>query len=144
SAPNEVADLLEDYHSMGVTLGRHPIEILREQGHLGSSITALGLRQLNHGDECFVSGLVTCRQRPGTAAGVTFVTLEDETGCTNVVVWLRTAQQQLQTLLNARIMQVYGHVEKDINSGVTHLMAYRLLDLSSALKQLEIKSHDFH
>jgi error-prone DNA polymerase len=144
SAPNEVADLLEDYHSMGVTLGRHPIEILREQGHLGSSITALGLRQLNHGDECFVSGLVTCRQRPGTAAGVTFVTLEDETGCTNVVVWLRTAQQQLQTLLNARIMQVYGHVEKDSNSGVTHLMAYRLLDLSSALKQLEIKSHDFH
>ncbi|WP_276682489.1 error-prone DNA polymerase [Thalassolituus oleivorans] len=144
SAPNEVADLLEDYHSMGVTLGRHPIEILREQGHLGSSITALGLRQLNHGDECFVSGLVTCRQRLGTAAGVTFVTLEDETGCTNVVVWLRTAQQQLQTLLNARIMQVYGHVEKDSNSGVTHLMAYRLLDLSSALKQLEIKSHDFH
>ena len=143
-APDEVDNLLEDYASLGVTLGRHPMEVLREQGLLGSSVTASGLRQQAHGSECYLSGVVTCRQRPGTASGVTFVTLEDETGCANVVVWLATAKRQLQTLMHARLLQVYGKVEQDPDSGITHVIAYRLLDLSGTLERLQTRSHDFH
>ena len=143
-APNEVDNLLEDYQSLGATLGRHPMEVLRDQGMLGASVTAEGLHQCRHGEECFVSGVVTCRQRPGTAAGVTFLTLEDETGCTNVVVWLNTAKRQLDVLLHARLLQVYGKVEQDPESGITHLIAYRLLDLSGSLEKLNVQSHDFH
>ena len=144
TAPQEIDNLLEDYHSLGLTLGRHPIEILRQQGKLGRSISALALRQQPNNTEVYVAGLVTCRQRPGTSAGVTFVTLEDETGSINVVVWLATAKRQLKTLVQASILQVYGKVEKDTASGVTHIIAYRLLDLSAALKQLASQSHDFH
>lgn len=143
-APGEIDNLLEDYASLGMTLGRHPLEILREQGLLGDSVTAAGLRQLSHGEECYISGIVTCRQRPGTASGVTFVTLEDETGCANIVVWLATAQRQLQTLTQARLLQVYGKAEQDPDSGITHLIAYRLLDLSGTLERLQVQSHDFH
>lgn len=143
-APNEIDNLLEDYQSLGATLGRHPMEILRDQGILGESVTAAGLHHRRHGDECFVSGVVTCRQRPGTAAGVTFITLEDETGTANVVIWLATAKRQLDLLLHAPLLQVYGKVEQDTDSGLTHLIAYRLLDLSGSLERLKIDSHDFH
>lgn len=143
-APNEIDNLQEDYQSLGLTLGRHPLEILREQGKLGASVTALGLTQCQHNSEVYVAGLVTCRQRPGTSAGVTFVTLEDETGSINIVVWLSTAKRQLKNLVKSRILQVYGKLEKDENSGVIHMIAYRLLDLTDTIKQLEITSHDFH
>ena len=144
AAPDEVDNLLEDYQSLGVTLGRHPMEVLREQGLLGNSVTADGLKQLKHGDEAYISGIVTCRQRPGTSAGVTFVTLEDETGCSNIVVWLATAKRQLDTLIHARLLQIYGKVEQDPESGITHMIAYRLLDLSGSLERLKVQSHDFH
>jgi len=141
--PSETDNLAEDYHSLGLSLGRHPLEIMRQQGTLGDSVTALGLKHCAHGDEVYVAGLVTCRQRPGTSAGVTFVTLEDETGNINVIVWLATAQRQLKTLVQSRILQVYGKVEKDPDSGVIHLIAYRLLDLSRALP-LPPNSRDYH
>ncbi|MEK9766159.1 MAG: OB-fold nucleic acid binding domain-containing protein, partial [Thalassolituus sp.] len=144
SAPDEVEDLLEDFQSSGVTLGRHPIEILREKGFLGDSVSAAGLRERAHESECYIAGIVTCRQRPGTASGVTFITLEDETGCANIVVWLGTAKRQLATLMHARVLQVYGKIEKDEKSGITHVIAYRLIDLSHALGHLKTKSHDFH
>ncbi len=143
-SPNEVENLLADYQSLGLTLGRHPIEILREQGKLGDSHTAMSLRTTAHESEVRVCGLVTCRQRPGTSAGVTFLTLEDETGNTNVVVWLTLAKQQLKELTQARILQVYGKVEKDDSSGIVHLIAYRLTDLSQAIDELDVASHDFH
>ncbi len=142
-APNEVEDLLEDYHALGLSLGRHPLELLRQQGKLGSSLPASELIHQPHASEAFVAGLVTCRQRPGTSAGVTFVTLEDETGNSNVVVWLSTAQRQLKTLVSARILQVYGRIEKDDNSGIVNIIAYKLLDLSHLLA-LCSQSHDFH
>ncbi|GGY43358.1 error-prone DNA polymerase [Bacterioplanes sanyensis] len=142
-APNEVEDLLEDYHALGLSLGRHPLELLRQQGKLGSSLQACELIHQPHASEAFVAGLVTCRQRPGTSAGVTFVTLEDETGSSNVVVWLSTAQRQLKTLVSARILQVYGRIEKDDNSGIVNIIAYKLLDLSHLL-ELCSQSHDFH
>ncbi len=144
NTPNEVENLQQDYQTLGLTLGRHPMTLLREQGKLGNSLTALALKQARHESEVFVAGLVTCRQRPGTSAGVTFVTLEDETGTVNVVVWLATALRQLKLLTQSHILQVYGKVEKDDASGIIHLIAYRLLDLSPALTELNIDSHDFH
>ena len=142
--PDETDNLVEDFHSLGLTLGRHPMALLREQGQLGNSLTAAGLQQQPHNSEGFVAGLVTCRQRPGTAAGVTFVTLEDETGSVNLVVWLATAERQLKTLTQAHILQAYGRIEKDAASGITHVIAYRLLDLSHLFRGLKKSSRDFH
>lgn len=143
-APAEVSELVEDYQATGVSLGRHPLEILREQGKLGHSLRACDLPQQPHNSEAFVCGLVTCRQRPGTSAGVTFVTLEDETGSVNMVVWLATAERQLRELTQARILQAYGRIEKDESSGITHVIAYRLLDMSHLLPRLDSRSHDYH
>ncbi|WP_221801782.1 error-prone DNA polymerase [Oceanobacter mangrovi] len=142
--PNEVEELLQDYQALGLSLGRHPIEILREQGKLGQAYSAASLKFQAHETELWVAGLVTCRQRPGTSAGVTFVTLEDETGNINVVVWLDLAKRQLQELTQARILQVFGKLEKDDHSGILHIIAYRLNNLSSEMEQLAVSSHDFH
>ena len=143
NTPSEFDNLQEDLASTGVSLGRHPMELMRSRGCLDQCVTTLGLRQIPHGKECYVAGLVTCRQRPGTAAGVTFLTLEDETGSCSIVVWIKTAQQQLATLLKAPIIQVYGKVEHDTDAGITHIIAHRLLDISHVLGQLNINSHDF-
>ncbi|MAS26504.1 MAG: error-prone DNA polymerase [Oceanospirillaceae bacterium] len=144
NTPDETEDMLEDYQTLGLTLGRHPMAILREQGMLGNSLSAAELLQRQHNDEGFVCGLVTCRQRPGTAAGVTFVTLEDESGCVNLVVWLSTAERQLKALTQSRILQAYGRIEKDSASGITHVIAYRLADMSSLLDNLKTTSHNYH
>jgi error-prone DNA polymerase len=89
-----------------------------------------------------VAGLVTCRQRPDTASGVVFVTLEDETGCINVVVWRHLVESQRRELLGARLMSVQGVVERD--GDVVHVVARRLLDYSAWLGPLAAASRDFH
>jgi error-prone DNA polymerase len=89
-----------------------------------------------------VAGLVVGRQRPGTASGVTFITLEDETGNVNLVVWSDTARAQRQAYLSARILKVSGVVE--FSSGVLHLLAGRLEDISGSMHALVVNSRDFH
>lgn len=88
-----------------------------------------------------VAGLVTCRQKPGTAKSV-FITIEDETGVLNVVVWPQLAGRQRQEVLDARLLGVYGQVQSE--SGVVQLVAKRLVDLSPWLGRLDTKSRDFH
>ena len=87
-------------------------------------------------------GLVTCRQRPDTASGVIFVTLEDETGCMNIVVWRSLVERQRRELLGARLLGVDGVIERD--GDVVHLIARRLSDHSRLLGQLLARSRDFH
>ena len=82
------------------------------------------------------------RQRPGSAKGVVFVTLEDETGATNVIVWRDLGDRQRRELLGSRLMAVYGTVERE--GEVVHLIAGRLVDLTPMLGQLETRSRDFH
>jgi len=94
-APSEGENLVADYASLGLTLGRHPLALLRERLQRQNMRTAAELRDLPHGRITRVTGLVTGRQRPGTASGVTFVTLEDETGMINVIVWRDLAERQL-------------------------------------------------
>ena len=100
------------------------------------------LHLLSHGSPAKVAGLVTCRQRPDTASGVVFVTLEDETGCMNVVVWRHLVETQRNELLGARLMGVQGVVQRD--GDVVHLVARRLLDYSPLLGPLSAPSRDFH
>jgi error-prone DNA polymerase len=100
------------------------------------------LLSLVHGTRAKAAGLVTCRQRPDTASGVVFVTLEDETGCMNVVVWRNLVETQRAELLGARLLGVEGVVERD--GEVVHLVARRLLDYSALLGPLAAPSRDFH
>jgi error-prone DNA polymerase len=88
------------------------------------------------------AGLVTCRQRPDTASGVVFVTLEDETGCINVVLWRDLVERQRREMLGARLLGVQGVLERE--GEVVHLIARRLFDHSALLGPLAAASRDFH
>jgi len=85
---------------------------------------------------------VTCRQRPGTASGVVFVTLEDETGYSNIVIWRTTAESQRKTLINSQLLGVFGRIERD--GEVVNLIAKKLIDYSSLFSNLTTRSRDFH
>ncbi len=145
-APSEGEEIVADYASLGFTLGRHPLALLRHLLERRRLAPAEALRALPHGRRVRAAGLVTCRQRPDTASGVVFVTLEDETGCVNVVVWASLAERQRMALLGARLLGVQGVIERD--GEVVHLVAQRLEDHSALLEELhgrlEARSRDFH
>ncbi len=140
--PPEGEEIAADYASLGFTLGRHPLALLRGRLERLRHRTAEQLRTLPHGGTARAAGLVTCRQRPDTASGVVFVTLEDETGCINVVVWRDLAERQRKELLGASLLGVQGVIERD--GEVVHLVARRLCDHSALLGRLEAHSRDFH
>jgi error-prone DNA polymerase len=139
-APREGEDIVADYASLGLTLGRHPLALLRN--HLKNFIPANQLRLRPHGSIVQVAGLVTCRQRPDTASGVIFVTLEDETGCVNVVVWSGVAERQRAELLGARLLGVRGAIERD--GDVVHVVARHLSDHSGLIGPLLAPARNFH
>jgi error-prone DNA polymerase len=139
--PREGEDLLADYASLGLTLGRHPLALLRPQLRRRRLLPAAAVNELAHGTPVRTAGLVTCRQRPGTASGVTFVTLEDETGTLNLVVWSRLAERQRRALLGSRLLAVTGTVERE--GAVVHVVARRLEDLSVLIGALQAPSRDF-
>ncbi len=144
--PSEGEEIAADYAGLGLTLGRHPLALLRQSLEKLGLIAAQRLRMRPHGSKARAAGLVTCRQRPDTASGVVFVTLEDETGCVNVVVWADIGERQRRELLGACLMGVEGVIERD--GEVVHLVARRLEDhsplLDSFLGGLAARSRDFH
>jgi len=142
AAPTEGEDLIADYASVGLTLGRHPLALLRERLRNMRLSSAEEIRAMPHRRLARASGIVTGRQRPDTAAGVIFVTLEDETGYVNVVVWRDIAERQRREVLGARLMTVYGVIERE--GEVVHLVARRIVDHSVLLGQLTTHSRDFH
>lgn len=135
-------ELIEDYASTGLSVEHHPIELLEQAKLLPKYRHAKQLGSLAHRSLVTVIGVVSCKQSPGTAAGVTFITLEDHTGNTNVVVWQNSARAQKQAYLNAQILKVKGILEIG-NGGVTHVIAGKLVDLSHLLDKLELKSRSF-
>jgi error-prone DNA polymerase len=141
-APTEGQDIVADYASLGLTLGRHPLALLRSRLTRLNLLDAERIYQSVHGRRVQVAGLVTCRQRPDTASGVIFVTLEDETGTVNVVVWNRVVERQRRELLGARLLGVQGVIERD--GEVVHVVARRLVDYSTLLGPLTAPSRDFH
>jgi error-prone DNA polymerase len=140
--PDEGENIIADYASLGLTLGRHPLALLRPRLQRQRMLTAAELHALPHGRVTRVTGLVTGRQRPGTASGVTFVTLEDETGMINVIVWRDLAERQRKELLRANLLTVYGTLERE--GEVVHLIAARLHDQTALLGKLAARSRDFH
>jgi error-prone DNA polymerase len=142
AAPREGEDIVADYASIGLTLGRHPLALLRKALDKKRLVDSATLNRLAHGRPARVAGLVTCRQRPDTASGVVFVTLEDEAGSINVVVWNHLVQRQKRELLGARLLGIAGSVERD--GEVVHLVARRLYDYTSMLGPLMTASRDFH
>jgi error-prone DNA polymerase len=140
--PTEGQNLAADYASLGLTLGRHPLALLRNALRRQRLVTAAELRAFPHGRLARAAGLVISRQRPGTASGVTFLTLEDETGPINVVVWRDLGERQRRELLGSRLLAVYGVLERQ--GEVAHLIAGHLKDLTPLLGNLVTQSRDFH
>ncbi|MEZ9232010.1 error-prone DNA polymerase [Vibrio amylolyticus] len=142
SGPSAMQTLAEDYTSTGLSLTQHPITLLDNANWLGTFTRQRELRTKAHQSMVTVVGVVTGRQSPGTAAGVTFFTLEDDTGNINVVVWQATARAQKQAYLTSKVLMVKGILERE--GEVTHIIAGRLIDLTDHLERLETKSRDFH
>ncbi|CAB3794573.1 error-prone DNA polymerase [Paraburkholderia fynbosensis] len=140
-APSEAHDIVADYRSVGLTLGRHPLELLRPQLLESRLMPASTLRTYRDGRLARGCGLVTVRQRPGTAKGVMFVTLEDETGNVNVIVWPSLLERQRKEALGASLLAVYGTWQ--CQGEVRHLVAQRLVDMSHLLGGLITASRNF-
>jgi error-prone DNA polymerase len=140
--PTEGQDIVADYNSLGLTLGRHPIALLRDKFKATGIRAASELATLPDGASVRVAGLVVTRQRPGTASGVTFLTLEDESGNVNIVVWRQLGDRQRRELVGSRLLEVRGALQRE--SGVTHVIASRLVDRSRQLGDLLPRSRDFH
>ena len=145
-APSEGQDIVADYERTSLTLRRHPLALLRRRFDTMRLVSAAGINGTRHKQPIRTIGIVTCRQRPSTASGVTFVTLEDETGTINVVVWRTTAEQYRRELLGSTLLTVYGYVERIETPSVSviHVIAQRLVDHSQLLGRLTIASRDFH
>ncbi len=141
AAPSEGEEIVGDYRAQGLTLGRHPLALLRPQLLARRFMPASALMDYQNGQLARACGMVTVRQRPGTAKGVLFMTLEDETGNVNVIVWPSLVEQQRHEVLNAPLLGVYGIWQKE--GEVRHLVAKRLVDMSHLLGGLHAPSRDF-
>jgi error-prone DNA polymerase len=140
--PTEGENIVADYGSLGLTLGRHPLALLRRRLRRMRLSTAAELQALPNGARARGAGIVTCRQRPSTSRGVVFVTLEDETGYLNVVVWSHLVEAQRRELLGAKLLGVEGVMQKE--GEVVHLVARRLIDHTALLGRLATESRNFH
>ncbi|GAB3356677.1 error-prone DNA polymerase [Lysobacter tyrosinilyticus] len=140
--PSPAEDVRTDYAMTGLTLGRHPLSFLRAQLRARRFKRSSEVREMKHGQRVSFAGLVTMRQRPQTASGVTFITLEDEDGLVNAVVWQHVAERQRREFLESRLMAIEGRIEHA--DGVQHLIATRLHNLTSLLSGLNTSSRDFH
>ncbi|XLY86223.1 error-prone DNA polymerase [Ectopseudomonas mendocina] len=141
-APSLGEDLLTDYATLGTTLGPHPLALLRQALRARRCRSSRDLQAVEHGRPVSVAGLVIGRQRPQTASGVIFVTLEDEFGLVNVVVWHDLAERQRRVLVQSQLLRIDGHLETQ--DGVRHVIAGRLTDMTELLTGLDIRSRDFH
>jgi error-prone DNA polymerase len=142
ATPTEGEEIVGDYASLGLTLRRHPLALLRARLAKKRIRSAEEVANSRNGQFIRTAGIVTCRQRPATASGVIFVTLEDETGHVNLIVWNDLADRQRRELLGARLLAVQGEVQRQ--GLVVHVLARRLEDLSALLGRLDTSSHDFH
>jgi error-prone DNA polymerase len=141
-APREGQDIVADYGSTGLTLRRHPLCLLREKLRRRGVLPTQELWEQPNGQWVRTAGLVITRQRPGSAGGVTFVTMEDETGYVNLIVWNRVAETQRAALLESRLLEVQGKVQRE--GDVQHVIAQRLTNLSAMLGDLVVSSRNFH
>jgi DNA polymerase III alpha subunit len=126
--------VINDYRSLSLSLKAHPVAFLREEFARAGLVEAGRLPEVKDGQRIAVAGLVLVRQRPGTAQGVIFATLEDETGVANIIVWPKVFERYRAIVLGARLLKVTGRLQSE--QGVIHLVAERLQDLSPLLARL--------
>jgi error-prone DNA polymerase len=139
--PMEVEErLVADFHGTGLTVGPHPMAYRREQLRQIGIVSASELRELPHNSLAVAAGCVITRQRPGTAKGLIFLTLEDETGHANIVVMPDVYSLDPMVVLHERFVQVKGRIQNQ--DGVVHLRAERISPLS--VSAAATQSHDFH
>ena len=148
-AAAEGEEIVFDYAAMGLTLRRHPLALLRPRLARMRLQTSLELHDVPNGRQVRACGIVTVRQQPATASGTVFITLEDETGPVNVIVWKSLREQQREEVLLSRLLAVEGIWQRDVASGgnVRNLVAQRLKDLTPLLGRLGRQpksSRDFH
>lgn len=132
--PSEASDMKEDYHTTGVTLDTHPITLLEANGYLPAFTRCQELKHKHDKAVVTIIGLVTGRQSPGTAGGVSFFTLEDDTGNINVIIWQATARAQKSAYMAAKLLKVTGVLQKE--GDIIHVVAGRLDDISQKLTEL--------
>jgi len=140
--PSEGESIVADYRSLGLTLGRHPLALLRERLRAERISSASELKDIAHGKRVRAAGIVITRQRPSSASGVTFVTLEDETGHVNLVVWAAVAETQRRPFLEAQLLEVHGQLQRE--GEVMHVIAERLIDKTRWLGALRTRARNFH
>ncbi len=141
-APREGQDIVADYGSTGLTLRRHPLALLRDKLAKRGILPTQQLWEQPDGRWVRTAGLVITRQRPGSAGGVIFVTLEDETGYVNLIVWDSVAVAQRAALLESRLLEVHGKLQRE--GDVQHVIAQQLTNLSPLLGDLTVAARNFH
>ena len=139
--PSTSENVYADYAHVGLSLERHPLSLIRQQLAARRCRRSDEIAQLQDGSRLRFAGLVNTRQRPQTAAGVTFVTLEDETGCVNTVIWARLFEKQRAAIIGAQLLAIDGVLETD--GAVHHLIADRVYDFSELAAGLTSRSRDF-
>lgn len=140
--PSVGEDLASDYATLGLTLGEHPMSLLRSRLNRERWLSNEAVFKLRNGSQVRAAGIVTLRQRPATASGTTFITLEDETGNLQIIVWERLGERQRREFLGSRLMGVDGTWE--MVDGVGNVIATRLHDLTAMLGAIDTRSRDFH
>jgi error-prone DNA polymerase len=142
SAPSAIEDMIADYQHTGLSLQHHPMALIRHTEPIKKCLRAVDVIQTESGRLVTVAGVVTNRQRPSTAGGVLFITLEDETGFLNLVLWQSTVEAQRKAIMGSKILKVKGILER--KDEVTHIIAGKLIDCSHLLTELQTQSRDFH
>ena len=139
--PTVEEDMRTDYATTGTTLGPHPLKLLRGMLKARRCRSSAELASLPHGTPVSYAGLVRLRQRPETASGVTFMTLEDEGGMVNAIVWRDLADRQRRVMLESQLLCIHGKVERQ--DGVQHLIAQRMENWNTLLEGMKTPSRDF-
>jgi error-prone DNA polymerase len=148
-APTPGQDMLADYSYLTLTLGPHPLQLLRDREPIRDCRCSVQLNEHHHGQFIQVAGLVTCRQRPSSASGVVFLTLEDETGNINIIVWSSILERYRAEILQGQLLQIKGTIERE--GEVIHVVAGHVVDYTYLLESIgdtgattRFASRDFH
>ena len=134
-------EVVQDYGHVGLTLRDHPMSFLRQDLARRRIVTCAETLKTNDGRWLEVAGLVLVRQRPGSAKGVIFMTLEDETGIANAVVWVKTFEKYRRVILSAGMVGIYGKLQRE--GEVVHVVAHRITDLSDVLRSVGERDKPF-
>lgn len=127
-------EVVEDYTHVGLTLRAHPVSFLREEFNRRKFITCAQATAMPDGKGVYTAGIVLVRQRPGSAKGVMFITIEDETGTSNLVIWPKLYEKQRRIVHSSGLMAVHGYIQRE--GEVVHLVAHELADLSAELASI--------